>query len=323
MTAMIESINLTKHFGSIKAVEDLTFQVEKGEVLGFLGPNGAGKSTTMKMLTCFVAPTSGTAKVRGHDILQEPMAVRQVVGYLPESAPAYSEMSPLGFLQFVARVRGYSGRELRSAVDRILTTCALEEVRHQPFETLSKGYKRRVCLAQALIHDPEVLIMDEPTDGLDPNQKHEVRQLIKRMAGGKVIILSTHILEEVDAVCTRAVIIAHGRLVADGKPDELKQRSRHHGAVTLTLKGGDKSTVEAALIQVRHVKRVEWLDGTSGGSLRLKVYPEHARTIAPEVAQMLRQRGWEVDQLVVEEGHLDEVFRQLTQAEHAPAGERS
>ncbi|GGG26073.1 hypothetical protein GCM10010964_12490 [Caldovatus sediminis] len=222
MPALIEIERLTKRFGSFTAVDDVSFTVDRGEVVGFLGPNGAGKSTTMKMLAGFVTPSAGTARVCGHDVTDEPVAVKRCLGYLPEGAPTYPEMTVAGFLGFVARVRGYRGGEARDRVARAMRLTALEGVRLQPIETLSKGFKRRVGLAQALLHDPPALVMDEPTDGLDPNQKHEVRELIRSMAPEKAIVISTHILEEVAAVCTRAVIIARGRVVVDATPRALE-----------------------------------------------------------------------------------------------------
>jgi ABC-2 type transport system ATP-binding protein len=222
--ALIEIERLTKRFGSFTAVDDVSFSVRRGEVLGFLGPNGAGKSTTMKMLAGFVTPSAGTARVYGHDVVDAPVAAKRALGYLPEGAPTYPEMTVAAFLGFVARVRGYRGEEARGRVARAMQLTTLEGVRLQPIETLSKGFKRRVGLAQALLHDPPVLVLDEPTDGLDPNQKHEVRGLIQRMAPDKAIVISTHILEEVSAVCTRAIVIAAGRVVADATPAELARR---------------------------------------------------------------------------------------------------
>ena len=223
-SALIEVDGLTKRFGSFTAVDHVSFRVMKGEVLGFLGPNGAGKSTTMRMLAGFMIPTAGTARICGHDVQSDGVAARRMLGFLPEGAPTYPEMSVTGFLRFCARIRGYRGDELAERVDRAIGLTTLDGVRLQPVETLSKGFKRRVGLAQALLHDPPVLILDEPTDGLDPNQKHEVRALIQRMAPEKAIVISTHILEEVDAVCTRAMIIANGRVVADATPSELEKR---------------------------------------------------------------------------------------------------
>ncbi len=224
MTALIEIERLSKRFGTFTAVDDVSFSVARGEVLGFLGPNGAGKSTTMKMLAGFVTPTAGTARICGHDVGADSLAARRMLGFLPEGAPTYPEMTVLGFLQFVARIRGYRGRELDERVARSIGMTTLSSVRLQPVETLSKGFKRRVGLAQALLHDPPVLVLDEPTDGLDPNQKHEVRTLIAQMAPQKAIVISTHILEEVEAVCSRAIIIAAGRVVADATPAELARR---------------------------------------------------------------------------------------------------
>jgi len=222
---MIEISNLTKRFAQHTAVDDLSFQVQRGEVLGFLGPNGAGKSTTMKMLTGFLAPTSGTASILGHDIRTQTLQAQRQIGYLPEGAPCYGDMTVRGFLEFIAEVRGFRGADKRQRVEAAVAQVELENVLGQPIETLSKGFRHRTCLAQAIIHDPEVLVMDEPTDGLDPNQKHEARALIHSMGENKAIIFSTHILEEVEAVCTRAIIIDRGRIVANGTPQELKARS--------------------------------------------------------------------------------------------------
>jgi ABC-2 type transport system ATP-binding protein len=222
---MIEIRGLVKHFGPLKAVDGVGFDVAQGEVLGFLGPNGAGKSTTMKMVTGFLTPTSGSVRVAGHDVASEPVAAKSAIGYLPEGAPAYPDMTPHGFLRFVGEIRGLAGSTLDLRIAEVVRRVHLEGVMHQPIETLSKGYKRRVGLAQAILHDPKVLIMDEPTDGLDPNQKHEVRTLIREMGRSKAIVLSTHILEEVEAVCTRAIIITKGRVVFDGRPEELERQA--------------------------------------------------------------------------------------------------
>jgi ABC-2 type transport system ATP-binding protein len=225
MAAMLEIQGLSKHFGTLVAVDGVSFRVEKGEVLGFLGPNGAGKSTTMKMVTGFLSPTAGEIRVCGHDVESEPVAAKSKIGYLPEGAPAYPDMTPESFLRFVANVRGYSGGEKQRRIDAAVARANLGGVLHQPIETLSKGFKRRVGIAQAILHDPPLMILDEPTDGLDPNQKHEVRGLIREMAREKAIVLSTHILEEVEAVCTRAIIINRGRIVFDGAPAELDTRA--------------------------------------------------------------------------------------------------
>src|SRR5579859_5494293 len=219
---MIRIENLVKTFGAKRAVDGISFNVERGEVLGFLGPNGAGKSTTMRMVTGFMPPSAGRITVGGHDVAESPIEAKRLIGYLPENAAAYPDMTVQGFLSFAAELRGLQGEARKKAVHRVVELCFLESVLHQSIDTLSKGYRHRTCLAQALIHDPEVLIMDEPTDGLDPNQKHEVRQLIKRMGETKTIIFSTHILEEVEATCDRAIIIDRGNIVANGTPAELK-----------------------------------------------------------------------------------------------------
>jgi len=221
---MIKVDQLCKRFGSIVAVDHMSFEVGRGEVLGFLGPNGAGKSTTMKILTCFVRADSGTAVLDGCDIATDPVGVRRRVGYVPENAPIYDEMTVGSFLQFVCDARGIRGSKAKDAIDRVVALCNIGSVFHLVVVSLSKGFKRRVGLAQAFLHDPDILILDEPTDGLDPNQKHDVRELIRIMGKEKCIVVSTHILEEVDAVCTRAIIIARGKILADGKPDELRQR---------------------------------------------------------------------------------------------------
>ena len=222
---MLEVKNLCKNYGHFEAVRDISFEVKKGEVLGFLGPNGAGKTTTMRIVTGFLPPTSGTAVICGHDITTNPVEAKKQIGYLPENAPAYDSMSVTDFLNFIAEIRGFSGSQKKDRVESTIQKCRLEKVRHQPFGTLSKGYRQRTCFAQAILHDPPVLIMDEPTDGLDPNQKHVVRTMIKEMAAEKVIIVSTHILEEVEAVCTRAIIINSGKIVANGTPEELKKKN--------------------------------------------------------------------------------------------------
>lgn len=220
---MIRADALVKDYGRFRAVDNVTFEVKQGEILGFLGPNGAGKSTTMKMLTGFLPPTSGSARIGGHDVKTHPLAARRLLGYLPESGPLYPEMTAVEFLQFIASARGLKGAAAKAAIERVRAVCHLEEVLHKPIEALSKGYRQRVGMAQALLHDPACLIMDEPTDGLDPNQKAEVRKLIAGMAQDKAIILSTHILEEVEAMCTRVIIIARGQIVADGTPAGIRR----------------------------------------------------------------------------------------------------
>src|SRR2546423_6071960 len=240
---MIEVRNLKKSFGANTAVSGVSFKVEMGEVLGFLGPNGAGKSTTMRMITGFIPPSAGEVSIGGFNMLENPVPAKRLIGYLPENAPSYTDMTVLGFLGFAAELRGLRGGAKKRAIERVVDMCFLESVRHQSVETLSKGYRHRTCFAQAIIHDPEILVLDEPTDGLDPNQKHEVRTLIRKMGETKAIIFSTHILEEVEAVCSRAMIIDRGQIVANGTPDELKRRSDRAGAVTLRLLNVERSTV--------------------------------------------------------------------------------
>ena len=322
MTELVQIENLVKHFGPIKAVDGVSFSVERGEVLGFLGPNGAGKSTTMKVVTGFLSADSGRIAVGGEDIAASPIAVKRRIGYLPEGAPLYSDMTTRAFLEFVAGVRGFRGDEKRRRVDETVARVQLESVLEQPIETLSKGFKRRVGLAQAILHDPEVLVLDEPTDGLDPNQKHEVRSLIREMAPRKAIILSTHLLEEVDAVCSRAVIISAGRIVSDGTPEDLHARAAGHNAVTLSLRGASPESARAALAAVEGVREVEALGGSlrgqdgdgdgDGDGVRLRVRPENGRAVAAEVSRAAREHGWQVEELMVERGRLEEVFRAIT-----------
>ena len=302
---MIEIDHLTKQFGPIMAVDDVSFDVARGEVVGFLGPNGAGKSTTMKMATGFLRPTAGTARICEFDVLEDPLDVKQRIGYLPEGAPMWPDMTSAAFLKFIARVRGFDGAEaddrIRTAIDKTQLAGVLE----QPIDTLSKGYKRRVGLAQALLHDPEVLILDEPTDGLDPNQKHEVRELILGMAGEKAIVVSTHILEEVEAVCSRAVIIANGCIVADSTPEELLSRAPNHNSVT--IRTSYPEAIKAALAGVDGVAEVNDIEEN-----RLRVRPTAGSIIVDAVWTALREKGAPIDELHVERGRLDDVFRQIT-----------
>jgi ABC-2 type transport system ATP-binding protein len=309
---MIEISAVTKSFGPIRAVDGVSFSVERGEVLGFLGPNGAGKSTTMKVIAGYLAPTSGTARICGYDVVEQPIEAKKHVGYLPEGAPAYADMTPASFLDFVAAVRGYDGAERDKRVASAVEATHLDSVLYRPIDTLSKGFKRRVGLAQALLHDPDVMILDEPTDGLDPNQKHEVRTLIRKMAPQKAIIISTHLLEEVTAVCTRALIIAEGRIVADGTPEQLEARSRHHNAVSVKVR---RDVVETARIAFGSLPAVERIEETpSGGQgVQFMIFPRAGRPIVEQVSELVRIRGWSVDELFVERGRLDDVFRDITQ----------
>ena len=303
----IEAKRLSKHYGSLVAVDQLSFEVGAGEVLGFLGPNGAGKSTTMKMLTGFLAPDSGTAVINGHDIVDDSLAARRCIGYLPEGAPSYGEMSVRAFLAFVARARGFEGRKATDAAAAAIERLNLDGVIEQPIETLSKGFKRRVGLAQAIIHDPQVLILDEPTDGLDPNQKHEVRQLIRDMSQDKIIVISTHLLEEVHALCNRAMIIAAGRLLVDDTPAGLIARSRYHEAVTLVVEQPER--VASVLSELPEARKVELRER------ELTVFPAPGQRLFEVIADAVRVNGWAVSELRLEAGRLDEVFRQVTREE--------
>jgi len=314
MTEMLVLDNLTKRFGPFVAVDGISLEVKPGEVLGFLGPNGAGKSTTMKMAAGFLIPDAGIARICGHDVATDARAAKQHLGYLPEGAPGYSEMTALGMLRFAASIRGLSGAAARTAIDSAIERADLATVVNQTIETLSKGFKRRVGLAQAILHDPDVLILDEPTDGLDPNQKHQVRNLIRDMAAQKAIIISTHILEEVDAVCSRAVIIDRGRIVADGTARELKRRAENHNAVVMRVAAGDLDKAKKALAALKGTGRVETVSRGKTGA-RLRVYPVTTKSIASDVAAALKAKRIHVQELNVEEGRLEDVFRDITSSE--------
>ena len=301
---MIEAKSLCKSYGNFKAVDGLSFTVVAGQVLGFLGPNGAGKSTTMKMLTGFLIPTSGTALINGIDVVENSVAARKNIGYLPEDAPSYGEMTVRQFLCFVARARLIDKADVETSGDRALVRLNLSEVIHQAIETLSKGFKRRVGLAQAIIHDPKILILDEPTDGLDPNQKREVRKLIRNMAKDKIIIISTHILEEVAAVCNRVMIIAHGKLLADDTPQGLIARSRYHNAVSLVVESPER--VASTLSELPQVARAELSEG------ELTLFPAGEQGLLEAVTAAISEHQWQVSALRLEAGRLDEVFHSIT-----------
>ena len=313
---MIEIRSLTKRFGSLTAVDDVSFDVTRGEVLGFLGPNGAGKSTTMKMVTGFLAPDGGTIRIGGVDVTADPVTVKRWIGYLPEGAPLYGEMTTGAFLRFIAGIRGLRGAEARRRIESAIDQVSLESVIEMPIDTLSKGFKRRVGLAQAIVHDPHILILDEPTDGLDPNQKHEVRTLIRGMSADKVIVLSTHILEEVEAVCTRATIIANGRLVSDGTPDDLLRRSRMHNALRLGLVIGEAGS-ESVVETLKAVPGVAWVEvrARSDGALEVMLFPAGGVPLAGPAGEAAYANGWRVTEMHVERGHLDDVFREITVGE--------
>jgi gliding motility-associated transport system ATP-binding protein len=306
---MITTKNLSKRYGQILAVDDVTFSVAPGEVLGFLGANGAGKTTTMRMIAGFVAPSAGQVNVCGYDIEQAPVQAKSCMGYLPEGAPSYGEMTVGEFLDFVADVRGLAGARRRERRSVVIERLALAPVIDQVIETLSKGFRRRVGLAQALIHDPKALILDEPTDGLDPNQKHEVRRLINELSKDKLVIVSTHILEEVHEVCTRAIIISEGRIVADETPSGLESRSRYHHAVSLRFDKPEQFTAArrefASLPEVTDVEADE-------RELRLTAIPRPGKNVLPPVSAAIVKYDWDVPELHLESGRLDEVFRMLT-----------
>ncbi len=312
---MIKVQNLTKAFGPKLAVNNLSFQVERGEVLGFLGPNGAGKSTTMRMITGFIPPSDGKVSVGGFDVATNPIQAKRLIGYLPENAPVYVDMTVRGFLGFCAELSGLQGSARKKAVNQVIEMCFLEPVLHQSVDTLSKGYRHRTCLAQSIIHDPDVLVLDEPTDGLDPNQKHEIRSLIRRMGQRKAIIFSTHILEEVEAVCSRAIIIDRGEIVANGTPDELKQRSELGGAVWLAVRGVSGDKLIERLSTIPNSRRAAILKDENG-EVWARVYPRNGdgqHRNGELVRNVLEAaNGWKIEELRTEEGRLDEVFRGIT-----------
>jgi len=301
---MIEARSLCKRYGAITAVEDLSFTVEAGQILGFLGPNGAGKSTTMRMLTGFLTPTSGEALINGIDISRNTVEASKHIGYLPEGAPSYGEMTVVQFLTFVGRARLINKADLPASVEKAIQKLNLVAVAHQPIETLSKGFKRRVGLAQAIIHEPQILILDEPTDGLDPNQKHEVRKLIRAMAKDKIIVISTHILEEVEAVCNRVMIIAGGKLLADDTPHGLVARSRYRNSVTMKIAGAER--VASILSELPQVAKAELRDG------ELTLFPALDHGLFEAITDAISEHDWDVSALRLEAGRLDEVFRTIT-----------
>lgn len=314
MTALIEANGLTKSFGTLRAVDGISLEVPRGQVLGFLGPNGAGKSTTMRLITGFLEPDAGQARIAGFDVQEQAREAKKRLGYLPEGAPLYAEMTPRELLDFVAELRGLQGSSIVQAVGKAVERTGLGPVLDQTIETLSKGYKRRVGIAQAILHDPEVLIMDEPTDGLDPNQKHHVRELITEMAKEKAIIVSTHILEEVEAVCTRAIVINKGRVVADGTAEDLMCRVPYHGAVAIRVATERAEAVKGALSTVPGVARIETL-GAVNGRTHLRAIPKNGVVLVTDVASVIRQKALTVEEVFVERGKLDDVFRQITSSD--------
>jgi gliding motility-associated transport system ATP-binding protein len=316
MAELIKTDRLTKRFGEILAVDGVSLSVEKGQVLGFLGPNGAGKSTTMKIVTGFLEPDAGLVRIGTFDMSVNPIEAKRHIGYLPEGAPAYADMTPRSFLRFIAEVRGFDGSAREARVATAADRTGLDGVMDQSIETLSKGYKRRVGLAQAILHDPDVLILDEPTDGLDPNQKYQVRALIAEMAPEKAIIVSTHILEEVEAVCSRAVVIDRGRIVADGTAEELQRRLPYHNAVSIRVSAETIDELKAALSMVEGVEKIEDI-GRANGVVHIRAIAKQNGQIATEVAAAIRAKSLSVDEMFVERGRLDDVFRQITTSDTA------
>jgi len=314
---VLEIENLTKRYGQHTVVDNLSFRCAPGEVLGFLGPNGAGKSTTMKMVTGFVPPSAGRVSVCGLDIDQASLEARRCIGYLPEGTPCYPEMTPRSFLEFIADIRGLTRAERKIRLDSVIEALHLAPVLNQSIDTLSKGFKRRVGLAQAILHDPKVLILDEPTDGLDPNQKHEVRELIRSMAASKLVVLSTHILEEVEAVCTRAIIIANGSILADDTPEQLARRSRSHNAVRLRV-GANESfdQVQTSLVQLVSIDSVEVDRGSRTITALARTETKDGETWQ-EVFDLISRQNWDITSLQLEVGQLDQVFREITGGSHA------
>jgi len=305
---MIEITQLTKRFGNVDVVANLNLNLVPGEILGFLGPNGAGKSTTMKMLTGFLEPSSGSVKIFGHDVQKDSLAAQKLIGYLPEGAPAYDEMTTITYLGFIAEVRGYFGSVKQQRVSEVVAKLSLQSVLHQKIETLSKGFRRRVGLAQAIIHDPKVLILDEPTDGLDPNQKHQVRALIRSLSKDKIVIISTHILEEVSAVCNRVIIISEGRLLSDCSPADLEKKSKFHGAVSLEFpNGSDLSVLSKDLLALVGVNEIQIVDGG------LTIYPKEGESLSTILNQYFsKETACQPTGQYLEKGKLDDVFRQIT-----------
>jgi ABC-2 type transport system ATP-binding protein len=314
---MITTTQLSRRYGDTLAVDNLSFSVGPGEVLGFLGANGAGKTTTMRMIAGFLRPSAGRVQVCGHDVERAPVAAKSCMGYLPEGAPSYGEMTVVDFLDFIADIRALRSAHRRERHDFVMQRLGLGPVAGQVIGTLSKGFRRRVGLAQALLHDPAVLILDEPTDGLDPNQKHEVRRLINELSSDKLVIVSTHILEEVHEVCTRAIIIAAGRIVADATPAALEARSRYHHAVTLRFtRAAELAAAATRLAALDAVAGIE----TDERELGLTAFPRPGHSALPAVSAAVTEAGWDVPELHLEAGRLDEVFRSLTQSPQGTGG---
>ncbi len=292
-------------------MNNVSFRVQKSEVLGFLGPNGAGKSTTMKMLTGYLQPSSGDALICGHSVTKQSLKARAKIGYLPESASSYGEMQVEEFLRFAGKVKGLTGGKLNSQIEKVLEDTSLKTVRKQLIETLSKGYRQRTCLVQSLLHDPPVLLLDEPTDGLDPNQKYEVRKLINQLKADRTILVSTHILEEVEAICTRAIILSEGKIVGDGTPEELLSKSIYHNAINLKIRVKPNQNLQQILLGIPSVEKVE-IQSSNHQTLSFIILAKQGKLILEEVKERLDQNNVKIVEMYVEKGRLDEVFRQMT-----------
>jgi ABC-2 type transport system ATP-binding protein len=307
MVVSVSIQNLSKNFGEFQAVKGISFSAKQGEVLGFLGPNGAGKTTTMRMITGYLPPSAGSIDVCGINVLENPIEAQKRIGYLPEGGPLYNDMTPASFLSFIGQIRNLSDVQLRDRIDYVVDNLHLSKVFYQPIETLSKGYKRRVALAQAIIHNPDVLILDEPTDGLDPNQKFEVRALIAAMAKDKAIVISTHILEEVEAICSRAVIISEGEVVGSGTPEDLSAKSPDHNSVVIRLKGAPADKVLNDILQAKGVEKVNVEDEN-----KVIAVPKDGKYILSDVADAVRKKNVDIEEMYAKTGSLDDAFRMLT-----------
>lgn len=307
MEPLVSINGLSKKFGSFTAVDNISFSVNKGEVLGFLGPNGAGKTTTMRMIAGYLLPSAGNVSVCGFDVQENSMETRRKIGYLPEGGPLYNDMTAQTFLAFIAEIRGLRGVELKNRMNFVIEKLHLGDVIKQNIDTLSKGFKRRVALAQAILHDPEVLILDEPTDGLDPNQKHEVRELIKSMAEDKAIIISTHILEEVEAICARAIIISAGKIVASGTPEEIMVKASGHNSVVVKLKNESADKILNEILAINNVDKVKM-----EGKNTVLVFTKKGKDILGDISNAMYKHQHQIEEMYLRKGALDEAFRELT-----------
>ena len=309
---MIEARDLSKRYGPFQALKDVSFEVHRGEVLGFLGPNGAGKSTTMKILTCFIAPTEGTAKVNGADIFEDPMSVRRAIGYLPESTPLYTDMLVFEYLEFVAKMRGYQGTDVRKRIKQAIEQTSLEDVVTKEIRALSKGYRQRVGLAQALVHEPEILILDEPLSGLDPNQAAEIRELIVGIGKERTVVLSTHNLAEVQQTCDRVLIVSKGRLVADDTPEELRERTGKASYLVTLKKGESEKKLREVFGAIKGVQTVRPKETDAEGEVAVLVRPKSGQDLRAEIFQAAVQNELTLLGLEKQAAGLDQVFRELT-----------